>query len=153
MLNYNRSADKSSPQRESSSMTAAPLPMATPEDIGLSSSALARLGKVLSGEVAGGRLPGAVALIARRGRVAFFESFGRRDPASDAPMRSDSIFRIYSMTKPIVSVAAMMLWEEGRFLLSDPIGKFLPELAALKVAVTRGSELDLVDAERPITIQ
>src|SRR5580692_3719504 len=153
MLNYNRCADKSSPQRESSSMTAAPLPMATPEDIGLSSSALARLGKVLSAEVASGRLPGAVALIARRGRLAFFESFGRRDPASGAPMSSDSIFRIYSMTKPIVSVAAMMLWEEGRFLLSDPIAKYLPDLADLKVAVPRGAEIELVPATRPISIQ
>jgi CubicO group peptidase (beta-lactamase class C family) len=134
-------------------MTAAPLPMATPEDIGLSSSALARLGKVLSAEVASGRLPGAVALIARRGRLAFFESFGRRDPASGAPMSSDSIFRIYSMTKPIVSVAAMMLWEEGRFLLSDPIAKYLPDLADLKVAVPRGAEIELVPATRPISIQ
>ncbi|HWX80215.1 MAG TPA: serine hydrolase domain-containing protein [Steroidobacteraceae bacterium] len=127
--------------------------MATPEDIGLSSSALARLGKVLSAEVASGRLPGAVALIARRGRLAFFESFGRRDPASGAPMSSDSIFRIYSMTKPIVSVAAMMLWEEGRFLLSDPIAKYLPDLADLKVAVPRGAEIELVPATRPISIQ
>ena len=127
-------------------MTSSPLPMTTPEDIGLSSSALARLGKVLSGEVATGRLPGAVALIARRGRVALFESFGRRDPANGAPMATDAIFRIYSMTKPIVSVAAMMLWEEGRFLLSDPIGKYLPELADLKVAVQRGAEIELVPA-------
>jgi CubicO group peptidase (beta-lactamase class C family) len=134
-------------------MTSSPLPMTTPEDIGLSSSALARLGKVLSGEVANGRLPGAVALIARRGRVALFESFGRRDPASGAPMATDAIFRIYSMTKPIVSVAAMMLWEEGRFLLSDPIGKYLPELADLKVAVQRGVEIELVPMTRPITIQ
>jgi CubicO group peptidase (beta-lactamase class C family) len=134
-------------------MTSSPLPVTTPEDIGLSSSALSRLGKVLSGEVANGRLPGAVALIARRGRVGFFESFGRRDPASGAPMATDAIFRIYSMTKPIVSVAAMMLWEEGRFLLSDPIGKYLPELTDLKVAVQRGAEIELVPAARPITIQ
>jgi CubicO group peptidase (beta-lactamase class C family) len=134
-------------------MTSSPLPVTTPEDIGLSSSALSRLGKVLSGEVANGRLPGAVALVARRGRVAFFESFGRRDPANGAPLAKDAIFRIYSMTKPIVSVAAMMLWEEGRFLLSDPIGKYLPELADLKVAVQRGAEIGLVPAARPITIQ
>jgi CubicO group peptidase (beta-lactamase class C family) len=153
MLNYNRGAGKSSAHREPSFMTAAPLPMTTPEDIGLSSSALARLGTVLSGEVTNGRLPGAVALIARRGRLAYFESFGRRDPAGDAPMSRDSIFRIYSMTKPIVSVAAMMLWEEGRFLLSDPIAKYLPDLADLKVAVQRGAEVGLVPAARPITIQ
>src|SRR5271170_6612614 len=126
MLNYNRGDNKSLTPLGSIFMTSSPLPMTTPEDIGLSSSALARLGKVLSGEVATGRLPGAVALIARRGRVAWFESFGQRDPANGAPMARDAIFRIYSMTKPIVSVAAMLLWEEGRFLSSDPIGKYLP---------------------------
>jgi len=134
-------------------MTLPPLPIATPEDIGLSSAALTRLGTVLSGEVASGRVPGAVALIARRGRVAYFESFGRRDPANGAPMTKDTIFRIYSMTKPIVSVAAMMLWEEGRFLLNDPIAKYLPELADLKVAVQRGAEIELVPQARPITVQ
>jgi CubicO group peptidase (beta-lactamase class C family) len=107
----------------------------------------------MRGEVERGRVPGAVALIARHGRLAYFESFGKRDPAGGAPMAKDSIFRIYSMTKPIVSVAAMMLWEEGRFLLSDPIGKFLPELADLKVAVVHGAEIEMVPAERPITIQ
>ena len=134
-------------------MTSSPLPEAKPEDIGLSTAGLARLGRVMRGEVERGRVPGAVALIARRGRLAYFEAFGERDPASAAPMQSDTIFRIYSMTKPIVSVAAMMLWEEGRFLLSDPISKYLPELGALKVAVARGGEIDQVDAERAITVQ
>src|ERR1700733_13507943 len=115
-------------------MSSFPLPQAAPEDVGLSRAGLERLGGVLRGEVARGRVPGAVVLVARRGRVAYFEHFGVRDPAGDAPMTSDSIFRIYSMTKPIVSVAAMMLWEEGRFLLSDPIGKYLPALANPKVA-------------------
>jgi CubicO group peptidase (beta-lactamase class C family) len=134
-------------------MTALPLPHATPEDIGLSTAGLARLGSVMRAEIERGRVPGAVALVARRGRLACFESFGRRDPAQADPMAKDSIFRIYSMTKPIVSVATMMLWEEGRFLLSDPIGKFLPELGHRKVALVRGTETELVDAERPITIQ
>ena len=134
-------------------MTSLPLPHATPEDIGLSTAGLARLGSVMRAEIERGRVPGAVALVARRGRLACFESFGRRDPAQAEPMAKDSIFRIYSMTKPIVSVAAMMLWEEGRFLLSDPIGKFLPELGQRKVALVRGAETELVDAERPITIQ
>ena len=107
-------------------MNSLPLPQATPEDVGLSTAGLNRLGRVMSGEVQRGRVPGAVALIARRGQVAYFESFGRRDPAAGAPMAKDSIFRIYSMTKPIVSVAAMMLWEEGRFLLSDAAAKYLP---------------------------
>src|ERR1700674_5173814 len=102
-------------------MTSTPLPDAVPEDVGLSTAGLARLGSVMRGEIERGRVPGAVALVARRGRLAYFESYGRRDPRSPDPMATDSIFRIYSMTKPIVSVAAMMLWEEGRFLLSDPI--------------------------------
>jgi len=134
-------------------MSSFPLPRATPEDIGLSTAGLARLGRVMQGEVERGLVPGAVALIARRGQLAYFESFGRRDPASGAAMTADSIFRIYSMTKPIVSVAAMMLWEEGRFLLSDPIAKYLPELGNVRVAVEQGADIGQVDAERPITIQ
>jgi CubicO group peptidase (beta-lactamase class C family) len=129
------------------------LPQAAPEEIGLSSSRLARLGSVLRAEIERGRAPGAVALIARRGRLGFFESFGLRDPATGSPMRKDDIFRIYSMTKPITSVAAMMLWEEGRFLLSDPIAKYLPELTDLYVAVERGEEIERVPAARAITIQ
>src|SRR5580692_11597191 len=148
-LNYNPLGQPSS----GCFMTALPLPHATPEDIGLSTAGLARLGSVMRAEIERGRVPGAVALVARRGRLACFESFGRRDPAQADPMAKDSIFRIYSMTKPIVSVATMMLWEEGRFLLSDPIGKFLPELGNVKVAVSQGAELGQVDAERPITIQ
>jgi CubicO group peptidase (beta-lactamase class C family) len=130
-----------------------PLPLAAPEEIGLSSSRLARLGAALTDEVERKRVPGAVALIARRGRLGYFQSFGQRDAASGAPMANDAIFRIYSMTKPITSVAAMMLWEQGRFLLSDPIAKYLPELAELKVAVMRGAEMDLVPLARAITIQ
>jgi CubicO group peptidase (beta-lactamase class C family) len=134
-------------------MSSFPLPRATPEDIGLSTAGLGRLGRVMQDEVQRGRVPGAVALIARRGQVAYYESFGQLDPTSGAPMARDSIFRIYSMTKPIVSVAAMMLWEEGRFLLSDPIAKFLPELGNVKVAAAPGAEPAQVDAERAITIQ
>jgi CubicO group peptidase (beta-lactamase class C family) len=125
-----------------------------PEDIGLSTAGLNRLSSVLRSEVERKRVPGAVALIARRGQIGYFESFGERDPASGAPMAKDSIFRIYSMTKPIVSVAAMMLWEEGRFLLNDPIAKYLPDLKELKVAVVQGAQIvERVPAERLITIQ
>ncbi|HEY2781680.1 MAG TPA: serine hydrolase domain-containing protein [Steroidobacteraceae bacterium] len=134
-------------------MSESPLPHAAPENVGLAPAGLARLGRVMRGEVERGRVPGAVALIARRGEIAYFESFGNRDPANGAPMAKDSIFRIYSMTKPIVSVAAMMLWEEGRFLLSDPIGKYLPELGTVRVAAISGTDIELVAAERPITIQ
>jgi CubicO group peptidase (beta-lactamase class C family) len=134
-------------------MTASPLALTTPEDIGLSTAGFRRLGAVMRGEVERNRVPGAVALVARRGQLAYFESFGQRDPLSGAPMQRDSIFRIYSMTKPVVSVAAMMLLEEGRFLLSDPVGKYLPELADMKVATERDGELVLVPAVRAITIQ
>jgi CubicO group peptidase (beta-lactamase class C family) len=130
-----------------------PLPLAAPEDIGLSSARLARLGTVIAGEIERGRVPGAVALVARRGRVGYFESFGQRDAAAGAPMAKDAIFRIYSMTKPITSVAAMMLWEDGRFLLSDPIAKYLPDLAALDVAAERDGVLERVPALRAVTIQ
>ena len=130
-----------------------PLPFAVPEDIGLSSVRLARLGAVIAGEIERGRMPGAVALVARRGRIGYFESFGQRDAVAGAPMAKDAIFRIYSMTKPITSVAAMMLWEDGRFLLSDPIAKYLPDLAGLDVAVERDGVLERVPAVRAVTVQ
>jgi CubicO group peptidase (beta-lactamase class C family) len=134
-------------------MTPPPLLTAAPEEIGLSSARLARLGAVMQGEVERGRVPGAVALIARRGRVGYFASFGQRDAAAGAPMAKDTIFRIYSMTKPVTSVAAMMLWEEGRFLLSDPVAKYLPEFSDLQVAVERGGEIERVPVARAVTIQ
>jgi CubicO group peptidase (beta-lactamase class C family) len=134
-------------------MTTPSLPRAAPAEVGLSAERLRRLGAVLRDEIERRRIPGAVALVARRGRVAHFEALGVRDPASSAAMQADDIFRIYSMTKPIVSVAAMMLWEEGRFLLGDPLAKYLPDFAAPKVAVESGGKLELVPAERPITLQ
>ena len=135
-------------------MTTTPsLPFAVPEEVGLSSQRLTRLSDVLRGEIDGGRVPGTVALVARRGKVAHFEALGARDPVSGAGLHKDSLFRIYSMTKPIVSVAAMMLWEEGRFLLGDPLAKYLPEFASPTVAVERGGRIELVPAERDITLQ
>ena len=134
-------------------MSSGPLPVCQPEDVGLSSAALARLGTALQDRIASGHLPGAVALVARHGKVAWFEAFGRQDPASGAPMRTDSIFRIYSMTKPLVSVGVMMLWEEGRLLLNDPIEKYLPAFARPKVGVVEGDTLRLVPANRSITVQ
>ena len=134
-------------------MSAAPLPTAKPEDVGLSSAALDRLSAAIKARVASGHVPGAVALVARHGKVAYFENFGARDPVSEAPMEKDAIFRIYSMTKAIVSVGVMILWEEGRLLLGDPIGKFLPALADPKVGVVEGGTMTLVPAVRPITVQ
>jgi CubicO group peptidase (beta-lactamase class C family) len=129
------------------------LPVAAPEEIGLSTARLNRLTDTLRGEIDRGRVPGAVALIARRGKLGYFEALGARDPATAAPMHKDTIFRFYSMTKPIVSVAAMMLWEEGKVLLNDPIAKYIPAFAARKVAVERHGKVELVPAERDITIQ
>lgn len=101
----------------------APLPQCEPEDVGLSSTALGRLSAAFRDRIAAGHVPGAVALVARHGKVAYFEAFGAQDPASGKPMAKDSIFRMYSMTKAIVSVGVMMLWEEGKLLLGDPIAK------------------------------
>lgn len=123
----------------------------SPEDSGLCPERTRRLLDVLRADVARGRLPGAVALVARHGKLVLHEALGRVDPARDAPMPIDALFRIYSMTKPIVSVAVMMLVEQGRVLLSDPIAKHLPELGDLRVAVPQGGSVALqpVAAGRP----
>ena len=126
------------------------LPRTTPEAVGLSSDRLKRVGQVLQREIEGKKFPGAVALVARKGKIAYFESFGVRDPNGSAPMTNDAIFRIYSMTKPWTSVAIMMLEEEGRLVLSDPVSKFLPQLKGLQVADGTGK---LVPAAREMTIQ
>ena len=127
--------------------------VADPAAAGLSPQGLARLTRALRSEIERGRLPGAVAVVARGGRIGLFEALGRRNPADDAPMRPDTIFRIFSMTKPIVSVAVMMLVEEGRLLLADSVGKHLPEFAVQNVARERGGKLELEPVVRPITVQ
>ena len=129
------------------------LPIARPEEVGLSPAALDRLSTALNERIASGHIPGAVALVARHGKVAFHQAFGRQDPASDRPMATDSIFRIYSMTKAIVSVAAMMLWEEGRLLLGDPISKYIPAFADTQVGVVSGGNYTLTPPKTPITVQ
>lgn len=106
----------------------------SPENAGLCPLRTTRLMSVLQAEVDRQRLPGAVALIARHGKVVLFDSVGALDPVTQTKMTKDAIFRIYSMTKPIVSVATMMLMEQGHLLLSDPVAKYLPEYAAQKVA-------------------
>ncbi len=134
-------------------MPPAPLPTARPAEIGLSEQALLRLSSVFTREIESKRLPGIVALLARRGRVGFVESLGARDPNTGDRMSDDAIFRIYSMTKPIVSVATLMLMEEGRLLLSDPLSKFLPDFAKPQVAVESDGAVELVPAVREITVQ
>jgi CubicO group peptidase (beta-lactamase class C family) len=134
------------------------LPQVTPEQAGFSAERLARIKQTLSDDIEAGALPGAVLLIAREGKIAYFDSFGALDPQTKSPMAKDSIFRIYSMTKPIVSVAAMMLVEEGRISLNDPIAKYLPEFKDVKAGVEKPGPdgkptLELVAARRPITVQ
>ena len=126
------------------------LPTTKAEAVGLSSERLQRLGQVLQREIDAKKFPGAVALVARKGKIAYFESFGVRDPNSATKMTNDSIFRIYSMTKPWTSVAIMMLEEEGRLVLTDPVSKFLPQLKGLQVADASGV---LTPARREMTIQ
>ena len=116
------------------------LPRAHPADVGLCPERTQRLMDVLRREVTSGRLPGAVAMVARKGQIALFEAVGQQDPATGTPMQTDSIFRIYSMTKPVVSVAVMMLVERGQLLLSDPVSRWLPEYAKQQVATANGLE-------------
>ncbi|UCF21543.1 MAG: beta-lactamase family protein [Gemmatimonadota bacterium] len=130
------------------------LQRAQPEEVGLSSARLGRLSGVLQDYVNDGKLAGAVALVARHGEVAYLEAFGHRELESGAPMHEDAIFRIASQTKAIVSVGVMILQEEGLLLISDPVGKYLPEFQNTTVAVPReDGGYDVVDAERPITIR
>jgi CubicO group peptidase (beta-lactamase class C family) len=127
---------------------------ASPGSVGLSAERLERLGDTLRAYVDDGQVAGSVTLIARRGRVAYFEAFGERDREAGAPMQTDAIFRIASQSKAIVSVAAMTLVEEGKLLLTDPVGKYLPEFMETKVAVARdGGGYEVVKAARPITVR
>ncbi len=129
------------------------LPRATPEEVGMSTERLGRLTEVLQGYVVEGRLAGSVALVARRGKVAYLEAFGQRDRESGATMRGDDIFRIASQSKALVSVAAMMLQEEGRLLISHPVARYLPAFAETTVAVPTGDGYEVVPAEGPVTIR
>jgi CubicO group peptidase (beta-lactamase class C family) len=130
-----------------------PLPQAKPEALGLSPSRLQRMSDVFRREVDKGTMPGATIMIARGGQIGWFEAIGQQNPAGSAPMAQDTMFRIFSMTKPIVSVGVMTLLEEGHFLLDDPIAKFIPEFADQKVGVENNGQLDLVPLKRAITIQ
>jgi CubicO group peptidase (beta-lactamase class C family) len=129
------------------------LPKTRPEEVGLASARLQRLTDAFTAYVKEGKLPGAVVLVARQGKVAYLEAFGQRDRESRAPMRADTIFRIASQTKALVSVAVMMLQEEGRLLIGDRVGKYLPEFEKTTVAVLRDGGYDVVPAKRPITIR
>ena len=122
---------------------------AKPEDVGMSRERLARIGERLGADIEAGLLPGAVTLVARHGRVVHFKTHGVQDPATGREMARDAIFRIYSMTKPIVSVALMMLVEEGRLTIADPLSAFVPGFADVEV-LEDGTRRPLT---RPVTIQ
>jgi CubicO group peptidase (beta-lactamase class C family) len=126
---------------------------ANPAELGLCPERTQAIVDRLQADVDRGYLPGAVVLLARHGRIALCKAVGRLDPARDAAMGTDAVFRIYSMTKPVVSVAAMMLLEQGRLLLVDPVARYLPEFAGQKLAVTGPDGVDLRPVTRPATVQ
>jgi CubicO group peptidase (beta-lactamase class C family) len=129
------------------------LPEAKPETLGLSRPRLQAMSDAFKREIDKGTVPGITVLVARRGQVGWFEALGKQSPTGAAPMALDSIFRIFSMTKPIVSVAIMALLEDGHLLLGDPVAKFIPEFANQKVGVVSGGKLELVPPRRPMTVQ
>jgi CubicO group peptidase (beta-lactamase class C family) len=131
------------------------LAAAPPETVGLSPQRLARMREAMRGFVDQGELAGAVLLVARDGRVAELAVVGQQDREHHLPMRTDTLFRIASQTKAITSVAVLLLYEEGRFLLTDPVSRFLPELKAPRVLVPErdGAAPQLVPAAREITIR
>lgn len=134
------------------------IPVAKPEDVGMSSARLKNISAILQAEVDKGNIPGAVVMINRKGKLIYSEAIGYQDKSANKTMSKDSIFRIYSMTKPLASVAAMILVEDGKMQLADPISKFMPEFANMQVSVgTKNSngimEYTLVPAAKPITVQ
>ena len=132
-----------------SSVGAKPFERSSPEEEGMSSLQLQRLSQLASKYVAEGRVPGIVNLVMRNGQIVHFEAVGNRGIDDSSPMQLDDLFRIYSMTKPITSVAAMQLYEQGKFQLSDPVTKFVPELLGLNVLNEDGT---LSPVERKMTM-
>jgi CubicO group peptidase (beta-lactamase class C family) len=133
-----------------------PLPRAKPEDVGLSSERLARIGETLKADIEAGRIPGAVIAIARHGKLVAFDAYGWRDKAAGVAMTTDTIFNIASMTKPITTVGALMLYERGKILIDDPLAKYFPKFAQMRVAARDNAgepTAETVPANRPITIQ
>jgi CubicO group peptidase (beta-lactamase class C family) len=133
-----------------------PLPRAKPEDVGFSSERLARIGATIKADVEAGRIPGAVIAIARHGKLVMFDAYGWRDKDAKVAMTTDTIFNIASMTKPMTTVGALMLYEQGKLLIDDPLSKYFPKFAAMRVAVRDASgepTADTQPASHAITIQ
>ena len=136
-----------------------PMTVVTPEQVGMSLRRLNRIDNHMQGYIDRKEAAGALALIARNGKVAYFKKWGHQNRESEIPMADDTIFRIYSMSKPITSVAVMMLMEEGHFFLNDPIAKYMPEFAEMEVqtettdAETGEVKTETKSATRPITVR
>ncbi len=133
-----------------------PLPRAKPEAVGMSSERLALIRPRIDAEIARDQLPGGVLAIVRRGRLVHFEPYGFLDKAAGVPMRTDAIFNIASMTKPMAAVAALQLYEQGRLTMNDPVSKYFPQFAKQQVAVLDAKKENIVDRVapvRPITVQ
>ena len=135
-----------------------PLPIAAPESVGLDPSRLQRITETLKSDIAKGTIPGATLLVSRHGKVAYFESMGNLDPVKKTPMTKDGIFRIYSMSKPITTMAAMMLFEQGKLALSDPVAKYIPAFKDVKVGEEKPGPdgkptLELVAPKRAMVVQ
>jgi len=133
-----------------------PLPRAKPEEVGLSGERLARIGETLKADIDAGRIPGAVIAIARHGKLVAFDAYGWRDKASGVPMTTDTIFNIASMTKPMTTVGALMLYEQGKILMNDPLAKYFPKFSSMRVAMRDSAgepTTETVSANRPITMQ
>ena len=128
---------------------------AAPADVGMNAEGLAKLNVATQGMIDAGEIAGAVTLVARSGKIVHFEANGMQDIDANVPMAKDTIFRIYSMTKPVAGVALMTFFDEGRFALDDPVAKFIPEFADLKVAVADGADGQPVvaDADHEMTIR
>jgi CubicO group peptidase (beta-lactamase class C family) len=152
------SALHAAPHQTVRGATATPRATAAPEDVDLSSERLERIANTIQRNVDSGRIAGGVSLVARHGKIAYLQAVGMADRDARKPMRTDTIFRLCSMSKPITSVAVMILYEEGRFTLSDPVSDYLPEFKNMKVLDPPWPQDKssppgaLVDAKRPITI-
>ena len=135
--------------------SAQPLPRATPESVGMSTERLGRMHAGMQALVDAHQVGGIVTLVARNGKMVDLQAFGFQDLDAKTPMKADSIFRIASMTKPVTSVAIMMLFEEGKLALTDPVSRFIPAFREMKVLTrgAQGTEPTLVPARRPITIR
>ncbi len=127
------------------------IPRAIPEEVGMSAARLKRIAPVMQRHIDEGTIPGALTMIAREGRLVHFEKFGTRDVADAKPMEFDTLFRIYSMTKPITSIAVMMLYEEGHFQLHTPVSEFIPAFKDMQSYCE--AQTEIVDAECEMTIK